>query len=46
MRSLNKTILIFLVTILTYNLSFSQEKRKDSYKYSQELIETLSSYQK
>lgn len=42
MKSLNKIILIFLVTILTINLSYSQEERK----YSQELIETLSSYQK
>ena len=46
MKSLNKIILIFLVSILTINLSYSQEKTKVSYKYSQELIETLSSYQK
>ena len=46
MKSLNNILLIFLVTILTINLSYSQEKRKHSHKYSQELIETLSSYQK
>ena len=46
MKSLNKIILIFLVSILTINLSYRQEKRKDSYKYSLELIESLSSYQK
>ena len=46
MKSLNNIILIFLVSILTINLSFSQEKSGGSNKYSKELIETLSSYQK
>ena len=44
-ESLNKIILIFLVTILTFNLSFSQEKERILIN-TQELIETLSSYQK
>lgn len=45
MKRLNKIILLFLIALLSFNLSYSQDNKR-SKKYSNELIETLSNYQK
>ena len=42
---LNKILLVLLLSIFSVNFSYTQEKKK-SYKYSIELINTLSNYQK